>query len=63
MTNAEEAEIGTDPSDPDTDGDGVLDSADSGPLDPCVPNPNATICPGGVGDGSFQFLLPSIKRR
>jgi uncharacterized repeat protein (TIGR01451 family) len=62
LTNAEEAEIGTDPSDPDTDGDGVLDGADSGPLDPCVPNPNATLCPGGVGAGSFQFLLPSIKR-
>ena len=37
LTDLEEAcELGTDPCDPDTDGDGALDGADADPLDPSV---------------------------
>jgi hypothetical protein len=32
LTDAEEAELGTDPNNPDSDGDGILDGADSDPL-------------------------------
>ncbi len=34
LTDAEEETLGTDPSNPDTDGDGVLDGSDPNPLDP-----------------------------
>jgi hypothetical protein len=33
LTDAQEADLGTDPTDPDTDGDGVSDGADPSPLD------------------------------
>ena len=36
MTDIEEAAIGTDPDNPDTDGDGVSDKNDSDPLNPNV---------------------------
>jgi len=51
LTNAEEASIGTDPKNPDTDGDTFLDGTQevnakpqSDPLNPCDPNPNADSC-------------------
>lgn len=51
LTNAEEAEIDTDPQDPDTDGDGYIDGTQehlaspySNPLDACDPNINADSC-------------------
>jgi len=34
LSDAEEDIIGTDPNNPDTDGDGILDGADDFPLDP-----------------------------
>jgi len=37
---SEACEIGTDPCNPDTDGDGVPDGDDPEPLDPCIPNPD-----------------------
>lgn len=37
LTNAEEAVAGTDPLDPDTDGDGVVDGTDTAPLDDLTP--------------------------
>lgn len=40
LTDAKEAlELGTDPCNPDTDGDDVPDGEDPDPLDPCVPIP------------------------
>ena len=51
LTNAEEATIGTDPQDPDTDGDGYLDGTQeveetpqSDPLNPCDPDIDADTC-------------------
>ncbi|MFN6378661.1 MAG: tandem-95 repeat protein [Flavobacteriales bacterium] len=45
ITNVVEGPIGTDPTNPDTDGDGVNDGDEvnggSDPLNPCDPNPNA----------------------
>ncbi|NQZ43772.1 MAG: gliding motility-associated C-terminal domain-containing protein [Flavobacteriaceae bacterium] len=42
LTTAEEGDLGTDPDNPDTDGDGLLDGDEvmdgSDPLDPCDPN-------------------------
>lgn len=39
LTDADEAlNLGTDPCNPDTDGDDVSDGEDPDPLDPCVPN-------------------------
>ena len=36
LTDIEEVELGTDPDNPDTDGDGVSDKNDSDPLNPNV---------------------------
>ena len=36
LTDIEEASIGTDPNNPDTDGDGVSDKNDSEPLNPNI---------------------------
>ena len=51
LTNAEEASIGTNPQNPDTDGDGYLDgrqevsaTPQSDPLDPCDPDIDAPTC-------------------
>ncbi|MFT4622643.1 MAG: hypothetical protein ACI8PZ_001299 [Myxococcota bacterium] len=44
LSNREELELGTDPLNPDTDGDGRLDGADCAPLDPALDE----FCPGDV---------------
>lgn len=46
LTNKEEANIGTDPKNPDTDGDAFRDGEDSenDPLDPCKPSINSNTC-------------------
>jgi len=46
LTNKEEKDLGTDPKNPDTDGDGVKDGEDAkhDPFDPCLPNKDADIC-------------------
>lgn len=54
LTNAEEKLHGTDPTKPDSDGDGINDGDEVGnesnPLDSCDPNPTIGGCPGGGGD-------------
>jgi len=48
LTNTEENNLGTDPTNPDTDGDGINDGdvvdGGSDPLDPCDPDPTAGPC-------------------
>lgn len=61
LTNGEE-QIGlTDPDNPDTDGDGILDGDDPAPLNPCSPVANAASCPSGTGDSGVQLFVPTIK--
>lgn len=56
LTNSEEATVGTDPDDPDTDDDAANDGPEvngnppSNPFDACDPNPNAATCDRD-GDG------------
>jgi gliding motility-associated-like protein len=73
VSNEDEATNGTNPNDPDTDGDGVLDGEEvygiddpstpyvptgtSDPLDPCDPLPNAPVCNPG-GNGSPDVVVP-----
>ncbi|MCC6455281.1 MAG: DUF11 domain-containing protein [Caldilineaceae bacterium] len=67
LTNAEEEEIGTIPTDPDSDNDGINDGDEvngnppSDPLNACDPNPNVAQCPAGNSDFNFDFFLPSIE--
>lgn len=50
LTNDEEAAAGTDPTNPDTDGDGIPDGADTGPTDECIPDASGPSCdPDGDG--------------
>ncbi len=61
VPNAEEEDNGTDPTNPDTDGDGFCDGpntvvgvcvgGDPDPFDPCIPNPNSPTCATGDTDG------------
>ena len=58
ITNDDEINIyGTDPNNPDTDGDGYNDgdeiNAGSDPLDPCDPDTNSPTCDSD-GDGIFN---------
>jgi len=50
-SNGQEVTNGTDPYNPDTDGDGTLDGSDSNGVDPCIPNPNVSACGSGDTDG------------
>ena len=43
----------------DTDGDGVPDSGDSDPIDPCVPNFPSPSCPDSDNDGTPDFGTPT----
>ena len=74
LTSAEEAALGTDPFDPDTDDDGVCDGGGTGhgtctagpdpdPLDPCVPNGDAVACSTGDfdGDGVANATDPDLR--
>ena len=45
LTNAEEVALGTYPAIADSDADGLIDSADGVPLDPCFPNQAVSACP------------------
>jgi gliding motility-associated-like protein len=48
LTNAQEGTLGTDPTNPDTDGDGISDGIEvtnsSNPLNPCDPNDSSPDC-------------------
>lgn len=52
LTNSEESSLGTDPNNPDTDGDGINDGleVDNGtnPIDPCDPNNDSLDCQEGI---------------
>jgi len=58
LTNNEEESIGTQPDNPDTDGDGIIDSQDPAPLDPTiggaiVPPPETIIDVGDISITNF----------
>lgn len=61
LTTGEENEIGTDPDDPDTDGDGIIDGSDPFPLNPCAPNAEVPACPTGNPDFVYDLFAPTIK--
>ncbi|MFX0065361.1 MAG: LamG domain-containing protein [Candidatus Hermodarchaeota archaeon] len=50
LTNLEEYQTGTDPTDDDTDGDGYLDGVDPDPLDPDIPGSNFALDFDGSND-------------
>ncbi|MFM9004065.1 MAG: FG-GAP-like repeat-containing protein, partial [Flavobacteriales bacterium] len=63
LTNTEEAALGTDPNNPDTDGDALNDGDEvtggSSPIDPCEPNINAlgtSDCDGDNLDNDGEIL-------
>jgi hypothetical protein len=61
LTNGDEQVGLTDPDNPDSDGDGVLDGVDPAPRNPCIPNSNATSCPSGSGEFNMHLFAPTIK--
>ncbi|MCB0556626.1 MAG: hypothetical protein KDD02_23980, partial [Phaeodactylibacter sp.] len=73
LTNAEEATLGTDPADADSDGDGLLDGEEvnnlgSNPLDPCDPNPcdallSAKVFLGGAYNDTEGLMHDSLREQ
>jgi gliding motility-associated-like protein len=75
LTDCEEPGIGTDPNNPDTDGDGILDGTEvndgSNPLDLCDPNATSDDCIEGIhiptgfspnGDGQNEVFRIIVGR-
>ncbi|MDQ8153559.1 MAG: thrombospondin type 3 repeat-containing protein [Gemmatimonadota bacterium] len=55
LTNGEERTLGTDPLNPDTDGDGVRDNVDAYPLDPTRGAQSPTTTTVSFGSGPFVY--------